>query len=95
MNNKPHWSASALCKSDSRFVSYDITDISEAKEVCSRCSVRVDCIKATSDNNSYFMAAGTTRLDRLILSRREVESVDESIIGSPEIAISKVLQRER
>jgi hypothetical protein len=95
MNKEPHWSASALCKSDPRFVSYSMTDISEAKKICSRCSVRSDCIKSTSDNGSFFMAAGTTRLDRLMLSRREVESIDESIIGSPEIAISKVLQRER
>ena len=89
------WTSYALCRSDARFVSYNPVDVQEAKEICSSCTVRRDCIISTKDGQSFFMAAGTTRFDRLLLSRREVDSLDERVIGDPEIAISEILRRER
>lgn len=92
---KVHWTKDALCKFDKKFTSYHINDISEAKSVCEKCSVQVECIIANAEVNGSFTSAGLSKFDRLMLQWKRVEDESESNFEDDSVYVSAVMRRVR
>lgn len=88
-----HWTKYALCKLDERFTSYDISDVEYAKSICANCEVQVECILATEASSGEFISAGMSKLDRLLLQWKRVESESESSFGDSSAYVSVVVRR--
>lgn len=90
-----HWTKDALCKFDKKFTSYHIDDVTEAKSICSNCTVQVPCILANEDADGSFIAAGLSKYDRLLIQWKRVEDESERNFGDSSEYVSVVMRRVR
>jgi hypothetical protein len=68
-----HWTRDAKCKFDKKFLSFHIDDVREAKEICRTCTVQRECMMFAEEVDATFIAAGTSRYDRLVKRWKRVE----------------------
>lgn len=77
------WLKSALCKQDdnpSLWLSSNIDDINYAKDVCMRCSVRIQCLWSSVYEKDYFIGVngGYSEIEFLIRTWEIAETEDET-----------------
>jgi len=92
---KVHWTKDALCKFDKKFTSFHINDVEEAKSICSKCTVQVECIIANADVDGTFISAGLSKYDRLLIQWKRAESKNEENFGDSALYVSEVMRRIR
>lgn len=92
---KVHWVKDALCKFDKKFTSFQIDDVTEAKSICAKCTVQVECIAANAEIDGTFISAGLSKYDRLVLQWERVDDKDASNFRSSSFYVSEVMRRVR
>lgn len=82
MNLLSNWKSEAICfgdKHSSRWTSYNINDIEYAKDGCSRCPVKRECLVSAVMNDSFVgVVAGISEYEYLTYTWREAGDVNES-----------------
>ena len=97
MNRQSNWKDRAVCSKDkfpNKWVSYDLDDIAYAKDGCSRCTVRKECL-AMSLQNDYFIGvvAGISEYDYLTTIWKRAKKENESNWRTNDSAFPKLLQK--
>lgn len=94
-----NWRKKAICSGDkksSSWLSYDYKDVEYAKEGCSRCSVRKECLITALNNDSFIgVIAGISEYDYLISTWQEAARENESNWRADDSILSGLLQRAR
>lgn len=68
----------ALCNGDSRFLSFEIEDVQDCKDLCNACELKTRCLVNISFEDHPFIAGGTTGYDRLLRRWQRVEHEKEN-----------------
>jgi hypothetical protein len=92
-----NWRAKAVCTGDpksSSWLSYDIKDVEYAKEGCSRCPVKKECLVTAIKNNSFIgVIAGISEYDYLLHTWQEATRENESNWRTDDSILSGLLQK--
>lgn len=92
-----NWRSKAICTGDSKsssWLSYDMKDIEYAKEGCSRCLVRKECLITALKNNSFIgVIAGISEYDYLVHTWREATRENENNWRTDDSILSGLLQK--
>ena len=92
-----NWRSKAICtgdKNSSNWLSYDIKNVEYAKEGCSRCTVRKECLITAIKNNSFIgVIAGISEYDYLVHTWQEAPRENESNWRTDDSILSGLLQK--
>lgn len=91
------WLQSALCKKDShphRWLSSNIDDINYAKNVCRKCTVRMECLVSAIYEREEFIGVngGLSEIEYLMSIWKEAESEQESNWDISDRTIQRLLR---
>lgn len=82
MNHKSNWRNDAICAFDKhhyRWLSYKISDVEYAKEGCSRCKVKTQCLLSALKNDAFVgVIAGMSEYDFLLKTWQAITEENES-----------------
>lgn len=67
-----------LCAGDNRFISFNLSKVNEAKEICKDCGLQKGCLLQAIKENHPYIAAGTTGFDRLVRRWKRIENEEEN-----------------
>lgn len=92
-----NWRSKAICTGDTKassWLSYDIKEVEYAKEGCSRCTVRKECLITALKNNSFVgVIAGISEYDYLVHTWQEATRENESNWRTDDSILSGLLQK--
>lgn len=99
MKIQSNWKSKAVCSSDkyhNKWLSYNIDDVEYAKDGCSRCTVRKECLITALQNDTFVgVIAGISEFDYLMHIWHEAVSEDESNWSRDDRVLSKLLQEAK
>jgi hypothetical protein len=99
MKSSHNWRESAVCSDDvnsNYWLSYDLKDIKYAKEGCSRCDVRIECLTSALSNDVYFgVNGGVSEWDFLNTTWKKAKVIDESNWSRSDRSLYKLLQKAK
>lgn len=97
MNLQSNWRDQAICfhdKNAHKWTSYNYDDVQYAKDGCSICPVRKQCLVTAMTSNSFVgVIAGISEFDFLMYTWEEVNDINESNWGTGDTAFSRLLQK--
>lgn len=97
MRMRADWINAALCRNDidsHKWLSSNIDDINYAKDVCRRCTVRMECMTAAIYEKDSFIGVngGMSEIEYLMSTWEEVSSEDETNWGKSDSVIHRLFR---
>ena len=97
MENRNHWTSVALCKKDdqpSLWLSSNIDDVNYAKNVCRKCTVRMECLLSVVYEKDDFIGihGGLSEIEYLLLTWKEVDDEQDTNWDITDSVVQRLLR---